>query len=68
MNSLIGKQLSVYDAAAVLNCGRDSVVRAIHHKKLKAWKLDTGCNRKNETWRIAGEDLIEYMNRNSNRN
>jgi hypothetical protein len=29
MNSLIGKQLSVYDAAAVLNCGRDSVVRAI---------------------------------------
>ncbi len=68
MNSLIGKQLSVYDAAAVLNVGRDSILRAIRNKKLKAWKLDTGCNKTNETWRIAGEDLLDYMQRNSNRN
>jgi excisionase family DNA binding protein len=68
MNTLIGKQLSVFDAAAVLNVGRDSVVRAIRNKKLKAWKLDTGCGRKNISWRIRGEDLIEYMDRNSNRN
>jgi hypothetical protein len=71
MQSLIGKQLSVYDAAAVMNRGRDSVIRAIKHpdprRRLKAWKLDTGCNRRgNETWRIAGEDLLDYMERNSN--
>ena len=80
MNSLIGKQLSVYDAAAVLNCGRDSVVRAIRNGKLTAWKLDTGCsggggkrgggNRGggNITWRIPGEELLDFMKRNSNRN
>lgn len=68
MNSLVGKQLSVYDAAAVLNVGRDSVKRAIENGKLKAWKLDTGCGRKNITWRISGEELLDYMRRNSNRN
>jgi excisionase family DNA binding protein len=67
MQSLIGKQLSVYDAAAVMNCGRDSVIRAIRNKKLKAWQLDTGEARENETWRIDGEDLLEYMKQNSNR-
>ena len=69
MQSLIGKQLSVYDAAAVLNVGRDSVVRAIKNKKLKAWKLETGCGRKGNTkWRISGEDLLDYIRRNSNQN
>ena len=67
MQSLIGKQLSVYDAAAVLNVGRDSILRAIRNKKLKAWQLDTGEARANETWRIPGEELLDYMERNSNR-
>jgi len=63
-----GMQLTVPDAAAVANCGRDSILRAIRNKKLKAWKLDTGCNRTNESWRIRGEDLEDWMKRNSNRN
>lgn len=67
MHSLIGKQLSVYDAAAVMNVGRDSVLRAIRNKKLKAWQLDTGEAKQNETWRIDGEELLDYMERNSNR-
>jgi excisionase family DNA binding protein len=70
MNSLerlIGMQLSVPDVAAVLNAHRCSVERAIRNKKLKAWKLDTGCNPGGSTtWRVRGEDLIEYMDQNSN--
>ena len=68
MQDLNGKQLTVFDAAAVLNCSRDSVARAIKTGKLKAWRLNTGCGRSNTPWRIAGEDLLRFMEENSNRN
>lgn len=69
MDSLVGKQLSVKEAAAMAGCERDSILRAIHNKKLRAWKLDTGCGRgRHETWRIDLNDLIRWMRRNANWN
>lgn len=65
--NIVGMQLSVDDCAAVANCGRDTIKRAIERGELKAWWLNTGRKTKNKRWRVRGEDLLDWMRRNSNR-
>jgi excisionase family DNA binding protein len=65
------KMYSVKEAAlSVLFVSRDSVIRAIQRKELRAWKLRGSSpkrrKRRYECWRIPESELIRYMKRNAN--
>jgi len=63
------KMYAVKEAAAVLGFGRDTVLRLIRRKKLRAWKLPTEearRKRKFESWRVPQSELERFIRRNEN--
>lgn len=57
-----GRFYSVWEVAAILNIGRDSVMRLIHGDKLRAMKYPRmGGRGKNNKWMVAGNDLIRFI-------
>ena len=65
------KQYSVKEAAVILGYERDTVLRRIRKKLLKAWKLPNADIRRRkrewESWRISESELRDFMKRNENK-
>ena len=64
------KMYSVKEAAlSVLFVSRDTVLRMIRRKELRAWKLPGSSNRRRrqyEKWLIPASELVRFMKRNAN--
>lgn len=68
MNSF-EKMYCVKEAAEILGFSRDTVLRLIHRKELKAWKIPGKQNprkREYECWRIPESELHAFMRRHRN--
>jgi excisionase family DNA binding protein len=60
-----GRFYTVFEVAAILNIGRDSVMRLVHSGKLKAMKYPRmGGRGRNVKWMVAECDLKDFIDRN----